>query len=171
MANNSTLSRPYARALFEHSGGWSSDLEKISLAVRDSSVANLIDSPHLSYQDKVKQFLALFEGEIEPKSVNFLTVLGESKRLFLLPDIEKEYRALIEGNEGKKTVELFSPFVLSPEQQDKITTSLKKRFGDNLTVESGVDESLIGGFLARSGDDVLDASIKGKLEKLSNQLT
>ena len=171
MANNSTLSRPYAQALFEHSGDWSSDLEKISLAVRDTTVANLIDSPHLSYQDKVKQFLALFEGEIEPKTVNFLKVLGESKRLSLLPDIEKEYRALIEGNEGKKTVELFSPFVLSDEQQEKITTSLKNRFGDNLTVESGIDESLIGGFLARSGDDVLDASIKGKLEKLSNQLT
>ena len=115
--------------------------------------------------------MALFEGEIEPKTVNFLKVLGESKRLSLLPDIEKEYRALIEGNEGKKTVELFSPFVLSDEQQEKITTSLKNRFGDNLTVESGIDESLIGGFLARSGDDVLDASIKGKLEKLSNQLT
>ena len=171
MANNSTLSRPYAQALFEHSGDWSSDLEKISLAVRDTTVADLIDSPHLSYQDKVKQFLALFEGEIEPKTVNFLKVLGESKRLSLLPDIEKEYRALIEGNEGKKTVELFSPFVLSHEQQEKITTSLKNRFGDNLTVESGIDESLIGGFLARSGDDVLDASIKGKLEKLSNQLT
>ena len=171
MANNSTLSRPYAQALFEHSGDWSSDLEKISLAVRDTTVANLIDSPHLSYQDKVKQFLALFEGEIEPKTVNFLKVLGESKRLSLLPDIEKEYRALIEGNEGKKTVELFSPFVLSDEQQEKITTSLKNRFGNNLTVESGIDESLIGGFLARSGDDVLDASIKGKLEKLSNQLT
>ena len=171
MANNSTLSRPYAQALFEHSGDWSSDLEKISLAVRDTTVADLIDSPHLSYQDKVKQFLALFEGEIEPKTVNFLKVLGESKRLSLLPDIEKEYRALIEGNEGKKTVELFSPFVLSDEQQEKITTSLKNRFGDNLTVESGIDESLIGGFLARSGDDVLDASIKGKLEKLSNQLT
>ena len=71
MANNSTLSRPYAQALFEHSDDWSSDLEKISLAVRDSGVANLIDSPHLSYQDKVKQFLALFEGEIEPKSCKF----------------------------------------------------------------------------------------------------
>ena len=89
----------------------------------------------------------------------------------MLPDIEKEYSSLIEGNEGKKTVELFSPFILSDEQQEKITTSLKNRFGDNLTVESGIDESLIGGFLARSGDDVLDASIKGKLEKLSNQLT
>lgn len=170
MANNSTLSRPYAQALFEHSGDWSSDLEKISLAVREPSVANLIDSPHLSYQDKVKQFLALFEGEIETRSINFLSVLGESKRLSLLPDIEKEYKALVASEEGKKTIELLSPFALSAEQQEKITTSLKKRFGANLTIEAGVDESLIGGFLARSGDDVLDASIKGKLEKLSNQL-
>jgi F-type H+-transporting ATPase subunit delta len=156
--------------LFEHSDDWSSDLEKISLAVRDSSVANLIDSPHLSYQDKVKQFLALFEGEIEPKAVSFLKVLGESKRLSLIPDIEKEYKTLMASKEGEKTVELLSPFVLSAEQQEKVTTSLKKRFGENLIIEAGVDESLIGGFLARSGDDVLDASIKGKLEKLSNQL-
>ena len=170
MANNSTLSRPYAQALFEHSGDWSGDLEKISLAVRDTTVANLIDSPHLSYQDKVKQFLALFEGEIEPKTVSFLKVLGESKRLSLIPDIEKEYKALMAGKEGEKTVELLSPFVLSEGQQEKVTTSLKKRFGENLIIEAGVDESLIGGFLARSGDDVLDASIKGKLEKLSNQL-
>ena len=100
MANNSTLSRPYAQALFEHSGDWSGDLEKISLAVRDTTVANLIDSPHLSYQDKVKQFLALFEGEIEPKTVSFLKVLGESKRLSLIPDIEKEYKALMASKEG-----------------------------------------------------------------------
>ena len=171
MANNSTLSRPYAQALFEHSDDWSSDLEKISYAVRDSGVANLIDSPHLSYQDKVKQFLALFEGEIEPKSVSFLKVLGESKRLSLIPDIEKEYKALMASKEGEKTVELLSPFALSADQQEKVTTALKRRFGENLIIESGVDESLIGGFLARSGDDVLDASIKGKLEKLSNQLT
>ena len=101
MANNSTLSRPYAQALFEHSDDWSSDLEKISLAVRDPGVANLIDSPHLSYQDKVEQFLALFEGEIESNAVNFLKVLGESKRLSLIPDIEKEYRALIEQQQRK----------------------------------------------------------------------
>jgi F-type H+-transporting ATPase subunit delta len=115
--------------------------------------------------------LALFEGEIESKAVSFLKVLGESKRLSLIPDIEKEYKALMASKEGEKTVELLSPFALSAEQQEKVTTSLKKRFGENLIIEAGVDESLIGGFLARSGDDVLDASIKGKLEKLSNQLT
>ena len=88
----------------------------------------------------------------------------------MIPDIEKEYKALMASKEGEKTVELLSPFALSEEQQEKVTKSLKKRFGENLIIEAGVDKSLIGGFLARSGDDVLDSSIKGKLEKLSNQL-
>jgi F-type H+-transporting ATPase subunit delta len=50
-------------------------------------------------------------------------------------------------------------------------SALRKQFGENLSVETKIDESLIGGFLAKCGDDVFDASIKGKLEKLRNQIT
>ena len=57
------------------------------------------------------------------------------------------------------------------EQLEKLTPVLKKRFGENLIIETEVDKSLIGGFLAKSGDDVIDASIKGKLEKLKIQIT
>ena len=170
MANNETLSRPYTLALFEHSTGWLKDLEQIASVIREPRVANLIDSPKTSYQEKVKQILSLLEGEVEKKSINFLKVIGESKRLFLLPYIAKQYKALIEKSEDKKTVEILSSFELSAEQLEKLTTALKNHFGKNLIIESGVDESLIGGFLAKSGDDVLDASIKGKLEKLTNQI-
>jgi F-type H+-transporting ATPase subunit delta len=89
----------------------------------------------------------------------------------LLPEIQKEYKALIEKREGKKTITLVAPFKLLAEQQEKLTPVLKKRFGENLTIETKVDKSLIGGFLAKSGDDVIDASIKGKLEKLKIQIT
>ena len=171
MANNQTLSRPYAQALFEHSEGWLEALEKLTAVVREPSVSNLIDSPHLSYQDKVKQILTLFEGEVESKSINFLKVLGGSRRLSLLPEIQKEYKALIEKREGKKTIALIAPFKLLAEQLEKLTPVLKKRFGENLIIETKVDKSLIGGFLAKSGDDVIDASIKGKLEKLKIQIT
>lgn len=171
MANLETLSRPYAQALFEHSEGWSKDLDQIASIVSMPSVSNLIDSPHLSYQEKVDKFLSLLEGEVETKSVNFLQVLGESKRLSLIPDIANQYRLLVEAKEDKKTIELFSPHELSEDQIQKLSSSLKKQFGENLAIESQVDESLIGGFLAKCGDDVFDASIKGKLEKLRNQIT
>ena len=62
MANLETLSRPYAQALFEHSGGWSEDLDQITQVVSMPGVSNLIDSPHLSYQEKVEKFLLLLEG-------------------------------------------------------------------------------------------------------------
>jgi len=94
MANLETLSRPYAQALFEHSGGWSEDLDQITQVVSMPGVSNLIDSPHLSYQEKVEKFLLLLEGEVQDKTLNFLRVLGESKRLSLIPDIAIQYRQL-----------------------------------------------------------------------------
>mgnify|MGYP001161054033 FL=1 len=171
MANLETLSRPYAQALFEHSDGWSKDLDQISEVVSMPSVSNLIDSPHLSYQEKVGKFLALLQGEVEDKSINFLKVLGESKRLSLIPGIATQYRLLVEAKEEKKRIELFSPYELSEEQVQKLSSSLRKQFGENLSIEAKIDESLIGGFLAKCEDDVFDASIKGKLEKLRNQIT
>jgi F0F1-type ATP synthase delta subunit len=53
----------------------------------------------------------------------------------------------------------------------KLSSALRKQFGENLSIEAKIDESLIGGFLAKCEDDVFDASIKGKLEKLRNQIT
>ena len=171
MANLETLSRPYAQALFEHSGGWSEDLDQITQVVSMPGVSNLIDSPHLSYQDKVEKFLLLLEGEVQDKTLNFLRVLGESKRLSLIPDIAMQYRQLVESQEEKKTIELFSSHELSGEQTQSLSAALRKQFGENLSVETKIDESLIGGFVAKCGDDVFDASIKGKLEKLRNQIT
>lgn len=171
MANNETLSRPYAAALFDHSEGWTKDLEQMAKVVQDPSVAGLIDSPHLSYQEKVTKFLSLFDGEIDPKSISLIKVLGESKRLSLIPSIYQQYKELIEKKEKKRTVELTSPFDLSADQNENLAKVLKGRFGENLTIKTKIDQSLIGGFLAKSGDDVLDASIKGKLEKLRNQIT
>jgi F0F1-type ATP synthase delta subunit len=78
MANLETLSRPYAQALFEHSGGWSEDLDQITQVVSMPGVSNLIDSPHLSYQEKVEKFLLLLEGEVQDKTLNFLRVLSST---------------------------------------------------------------------------------------------
>ena len=123
MANLETLSRPYAQALFEHSDGWSEDLDQISKVVSMPSVSNLIDSPHLSYQEKVERFLSLLEGEVQDKSLNFLRVLGESKRLSLIPDIAIQYRQLVEAQEEKKTIELYSPHELSEVQVEGLSSA------------------------------------------------
>ena len=168
--NFETIARPYAQAIYDHSKGWEKDLGQLELALETSEVQQLIDSPKLAYKEKTEVFLSLFEGQIESKTSNFIKVLGESKRISLLPHISKEYRKLLSGTKGSSEVLITSAFELTDEQLKKVTDSLKGRYGDSLTVEQVIDKSLIGGFSIRCGDEVTDYSVKGKLEKLRNQI-
>ena len=168
--NFETIARPYAQAIYDHSKGWEKDLGQLELALETSEVQQLIDSPKLAYKEKTEMFLSLFEGQIESKTSNFIKVLGESKRISLLPHISKEYRKLLSGTKGSTEVLITSAFELTDEQLKKFADSLKGRYGDSLTVEQVIDKSLIGGFSIKCGDEVTDYSVKGKLEKLRNQI-
>ena len=168
--NFETIARPYAQAIYDHSEGWEVDLEQLERALETPAVQQLIDSPKLAYKEKTDVFLSLFEGEIESKTSNFVRVLGESKRISLIPHISKEYKKLLSGTKGSSEVFITSAFELSEEQVDKITESLKGRYGDSLTVEQVIDKSLIGGFSIKCCDEFTDYSVKGKLEKLRNQI-
>ena len=168
--NFETIARPYAQAIYDHSKGWEKDLGQLELALETSEVQQLIDSPKLAYKEKTEVFLSLFEGQIESKTSNFIKVLGESKRISLLPHISKEYRKLLSGTKGSSEVLITSAFELTDEQLKKVTDSLKVRYGDSLTTEQVIDKSLIGGFSIKCGDEVTDYSVKGKLEKLRNQI-
>ena len=168
--NFETIARPYAQAIYDHSEGWKVDLEQLELALKTPEVQMLIDSPKLAYKEKTEVFLSLFEGQIESKTSNLVKVLGESKRISLIPHISKEYRKLLSGTKSSSEVVITSAFELSAEQLEKVTESLKVRYGDSLTVEQVIDNSLIGGFSIKCGDEVTDYSIKGKLEKLRNQI-
>ena len=168
--NFETIARPYAQAIYDHSKGWEKDLGQLELALETFEVQQLIDSPKLAYKEKTEVFLSLFQGQIESKTSNFIKVLGESKRISLLPHISKEYRKLLSGTKGSSEVLITSAFELTDEQLKKVTDSLKGRYGDSLTVEQVIDKSLIGGFSIKCGDEVTDYSVKGKLEKLRNQI-
>ena len=168
--NFETIARPYAQAIYDHSEGWEVDLEQLELALKTPQVQMLIDSPKLAYKEKTEVFLSLFEGQIESKTSNLVKVLGESKRISLIPHISKEYRKLLSGTKSSSEVVITSAFELSAEQLEKVTDLLKGRYGDSLTVEQVIDNSLIGGFSIKCGDEVTDYSIKGKLEKLRNQI-
>jgi len=168
--NFETIARPYAQAIYDHSEGWEVDLDQLELALETPEVQLLINSPKLAYKEKTEVFLSLFEGEIQDKTSNFIRVLGESKRISLIPQISKEYKKLLSGTKGSNDVIVTSAFAMTDEQLNKIAQSLKGRYGESLNVEQVVDNSLIGGFSIKCGDEVTDYSIKGKLEKLKNQI-
>ena len=98
--NFETIARPYAQAIYDHSQGWETDLDQLELALETPEVQRLIDSPKLAYKEKTEVFLSLFEGQIQDKTSNFIKVLGESKRISLIPQISKEYKKLVSGTKG-----------------------------------------------------------------------
>ena len=164
------IARPYAQAIFEHSEGWRDDLNQVVNAINKANVSNLIDSPKLSYKEKTQIFISLFQGEIQKKAISFLRVVGEAKRLSILPHILEEYQKLLDRKNDQNNVLITSAFKLTQAQQDKINNILKNRYGKNLSITVRVDKNLIGGFTIKNGDEVIDLSIKGRLLKLKNQI-
>ena len=168
--SSETLARPYARAIFEHSEGWLEELKQVVNVIDQPNVTKLIDSPKLAYKEKAEIFIGLFQGEIQKKTTNFLRVLGEAKRLSLLPDILQEYQQLLAKKNKQKNVLITSAFKLNQSQEEEITEHLKRRYGENLTTKVEIDKNLIGGITIKSGDEVIDLSTKGKLLKLKKQI-
>ena len=166
----STTARPYAQALFDHSEDWLEDLDQIVSAMSEDVVELLISSPEKAYKEKTEIFVNLFDGEVQQKTINFLKVLGEAKRLSLLPIINTEYKKLLAERDSSSELTITSAYELTKEQVDSIIKGLKKRYGENVNVKSEVDSTLIGGFSVKCGDEVIDHSIKGRLDKLINQI-
>ena len=165
-----TLARPYAQAIFDHSDGWEEDLAQLESIIKDPKVEELIGSPDLAYKQKTTTLISLIEGEVQTKTINLVKVLGEAKRLSLVPDINSEYKKLIAEKNNSKSVLITSAYPLSTEQLETISNKLKKRYGENISVNTEEDSSLMGGFLVKSGDEVTNYTVKGKLEKLVNQI-
>ena len=166
-----TQARPYAQAIFEHSEEWTEDLGQVVSVINQPNVAKLIDSPKLAYKEKAEIFIGLFQGEIQKKTTNFLKVLGEAKRLSLLPDILNEYQKLLAKKNKLNNVLITTAFELSETQEEQIDGLLKKRYGKNLSTKVVVNKDLIGGLTIKSGDEVIDLSTKGKLLKLKKQIS
>ena len=121
----STTARPYAQALFDHSEGWTEDLEQIVSAMSDAAVGLLIASPDKAYKEKTEIFVNLFDGEVQQKTINFLKVLGEAKRLSLLPNINTEYKKLLAERDSSSELTITSAYELTKEQMDSMYEELQ----------------------------------------------
>jgi F-type H+-transporting ATPase subunit delta len=171
-----TQSRPYAEAIFEIANkdkaldDWSKNLVQIVEAMADNSVKALINSPDLSQKKKTEVFNSLFEGEILKKTATFIQVLGQANRLNLLPSIFEAFKSLVAIERNEKSVVVASSYNLDEDQLDKIKEALQKRTGATINLTTAVDKTLIGGIKISYEDQVIDLSLKNKLEALKAQL-
>jgi len=177
MAEAITIARPYANAVFAIANdkgelkSWSDLLAVLAQAVAVPNMQSVISSPSVS-DDQVVGLLAEVAGELMSEDAqHFLALLAENNRLMLLEHIAVIFEELRAEAEQVMTADVTTARALTSEQESNIAAALKKRLGRDVTLNSSVDESLLGGAIIRAGDLIIDGSALGKLNRLANAIS
>lgn len=172
-----TIARPYARAAFaqaldEDKGlqAWSKMLQLLSFVASNEKVKELLDNPALTADDGSGLVGGICGDDLDDKGRNFVSLLAEYDRISLLPSISALFELLKANYEKTMKVELTSAFEVSDEDLAKLAEALNKRLQKQVDLEAAVDQSLIGGVIIKAEDMVIDNSVLGKLDKLSQAL-
>ncbi|MFZ6816171.1 F0F1 ATP synthase subunit delta [Undibacterium sp. Rencai35W] len=176
MAELATIARPYAEALFRvaQSGNlsaWSELVAEMAQAAAHPDVVALAHNPKVSANQTAEAFLSVLKSPVNDEAKNFVNVLTEYDRLTLLPEIAAQFQALKNAQEGAADAQIISAFELSAAQVSDLATTLEKKFGRKLHPTVTVDNSLIGGVRIVVGDQVLDTSVRAKLQQMQVALT
>ena len=179
MAELATIARPYAEALFKavaHSGANARDLaeqvDALAQVAANAQLRQFADNPKVTAQQVLDVVAgALKTVQLSPLVQNLLRAAVENDRLTVLPEVARQYRALVNQSTGVSDAVVYSAFPIEPAQLPQVVASLEKRFGRKLNATVQLDPELIGGIRAVVGDEVFDASVKSRLEQMKAALT
>jgi F-type H+-transporting ATPase subunit delta len=174
MIETSALARPYALAAYDQADSekalpaWSEALELIAGVVADGAMRDAIANPRVDQHSLTDILLGVCEGHLSPTQQNFVRLLIQSDRLTLAGSIHDLFERERAKSEGRVNVSVTSAFKLNAKQQKVIAAMMSKRLGREVDLEVSVDKTLIGGVLIRTGDVVIDASLRGRLRQLES---
>ena len=173
----SVAHRTYARALFEaakEQGRLAEVREELGdfvAAIDDvPELDAMLRNPQLDPRAKARALEDVLGGADELLR-NFLLLAVEKNRGGQLREIHREFGRLIAQDERRLTVELTTAFELSDAEAREIIGQIEKASGRPVDATRAVDASLIGGIVLRAGSMRVDASVRGRLQRLRRQLT
>ena len=177
MAELATIARPYAEALFK-SAGQTNPRELADQLDALGQVANLHELRQFADNPKVEPSAvyelivgALKVVTLAPQVQNLLRTVLDNGRLAALPEIAAQYRALVNAQSGVSDATVYSAYPIDGTQLADVVSALQKRFDRKLNATVVVEPGLIGGVRVVVGDEVLDTSVKARLEQMKVALT
>jgi F-type H+-transporting ATPase subunit delta len=176
MSSLTTLARPYAKAAFELArdeqalARWDDMLQLVSSIVADASMTKLLESPDVSGNQAVTLIAEIAGDGVNGRFRDFLSVLAANDRLSLVPQITSIFRGLREEAEKRLSVKVVSAIPLDENQAARMREALARRFDCEIVLENEINADVIGGAVVYAGDQVIDGSLRGRLQKLSNSL-
>jgi F-type H+-transporting ATPase subunit delta len=175
MAELATVARPYAEALFRVAqngdmAAWSGIVSELAQIGANPDVQAFAGNPNVTPAQLAETIASLVKSPLSPEAKNFIAMLSENGRINLLPEIAAQFTELKNASAGAADATVYSAFEMSADQVNALAATLEKKFGRKLNPTVEVDPSLIGGVRVVVGDEVLDTSVRAKLQQMHNAL-
>lgn len=175
MAELATIARPYAEALFQSSSkdlsGASVWVDELGAIAADAALQQFAGSPKVTSGQVFDLIVSVAKSTLPEQAKNFLRTVIANKRLSVLPEIAVQFRALKNAQTGSSDALIYSAFPIDGDALANVAAMLEKRFGRKLNASVVVQPELIGGIRVVVGDEVLDTSVKARLEQMKVALT
>lgn len=176
MAELATIARPYAEALYKAASGAEApalvaQVNALAAVTANDDLRQFADNPKID-ATQVAEVVARAAGDVlDPKAGNLLRAVVDNGRLMALPEIAAQFQALVNARSGISEATIQSAFPIDAGQLADVVASLERRFGRKLDARVEIDPELIGGIRAVVGDEVLDTSVKARLQQMKVALT
>ena len=171
MAELATIARPYAEALDQSVDGADAlallpQLQALAAVAGNPDMLQLADNPKVLPKQVIEVITGVVKTPLDTKVSNLLTTVVENGRLAALPEIAAQFNALVKSRSGVSDATIESAFPIEAAQLPQVVAALEKRFGRKLNASVVVDPELIGGIRVAVGDEVLDTSVRARLERM-----
>ena len=175
MAELATIARPYADALYKASvadlNGTALWVEALQAIAENTQLQQFADNPNVTSAQVFDVIAGVAKVALPEMAKNFLRTVIENGRLNALPEIAAQFRALKNAQSGSSDAVIYSAFAIDSAALTDVAAALEKRFARKLNVSVELQPDLIGGIRVVVGDEVLDSSVKARLEQMKVALT
>lgn len=175
MAEIATIARPYAEALFKAAGADASAasvwLDELGAVAANEQLRQFADSPKATADQVFGVISGVLKNALPVMGQNFLRTVIANGRISALPEIAAQFRALKNAQLGSSDAIVHSAFDIDSVSLAELSGVLEQRFGRKLNLKVELQPELIGGVRVVVGDEVLDTSIKARLEQMKMALT
>jgi F-type H+-transporting ATPase subunit delta len=175
MAELATIARPYAEALFKATGADAASasewLDPLATVAANEQLRQFADSPKATSEQVLAVIAGTLKSPLPAMGENFLRTVIDNGRLSALPEIAQQFRTLKNAQLGAFDATVYSAFEMDSAALADLSSVLEKRFARKLNLQVQLQPDLIGGIRVVVGDEVLDTSIKARLQQLKVALT
>jgi len=175
MAEIATIARPYAEALFKVGGvdhaALAGEVQALADVAGNAQLRQFADNPKVESKQVFDLITSVVKTPVSDAAKNLLHTVIDNGRLAALPEIATQFHALVNASSGVSDAVIYSAFPIEPALLADVIVSLQARFKRKLNASVVIEPQLIGGIRVVVGDEVLDTSVKARLEQMRVALT